>query len=358
MADLDFSRWAIVSPKDDTGFGRQATMLKRAFHIRRHIAVPSDRLDNLPPVAPQETFLAPEEPFARVEEELSGLQGIIFFERCDWHPMLLAVAQKLGVKTVCVANWEWFTGWKPTWCDVDLIVCPSEWTFSVVRSYGHMHAVHLTWPVDIAHLPERRITGPARLFVHNAGLVDVQDRKGTRDTIVAFRKVSNRDIRLLVRLQREAELPKGDDRIEVRIGNLSNNADLYLEGDVAIQPSKMEGVGFMVIEPHCCGIPVITTDYPPMNEYVRDPRLLVKPRWGKRKAFPTAWVKHAHLRLPKIGDLCRKIEWCAENDLTEMSAASRRDAMVLYDPERVHVEWTRALEALLPSDPSSRRTPS
>ena len=46
----------------------------------------------------------------------------------------------------------------------------------------------------------------------------------------------------------------------MRTGNLKDPADLYKEGDAAIQPSRMEGLGFMVLEPVCCGMPVITTD--------------------------------------------------------------------------------------------------
>ena len=111
-------------------------------------------------------------------------------------------------------------------------------------------------------------------------------------------------------------MPSLDDRIEVRIGQCGNHAELYATADVAVQPSKMEGVGYMVIEPFASGMPVITTDYPPMNEYVNSRELLVRTRWFNRKAFSTTWAKHAHLRLPDIRDLARKIEWCAENDMS------------------------------------------
>ena len=162
---------------------------------------------------------------------------------------------------------------------------------------------------------DRSVAGPARIFVHNAGLVDPDDRKGTRDTIESFLRTRRKDIRLIVRIQKEAPLPEMDERIDVQVGNVQNHADLYRNVDVAIQPSKMEGIGFMILEAVCAGLPVITTDYPPMNEYVLQPELRVRTHWWKRKAFPTAWVNHAHLRLPRRADLVRCMEWCADQDM-------------------------------------------
>ena len=322
-------------------------MLKRALGIERHICIPSDRLEDHALDGPLESWLAPNEPVSRVVEELDGLQGIFFFERCEWHPQLVSTARSLGVKNVCIPNWEWFGGNDPVWRSVDLLACPSMWTLSVVQSYGFENSAYLTWPLDPAHLPERHITGPAKDFFHNAGLVDSQDRKGTADAILAFRKVKNPDLRLIVRMQKEAKLPRADNRIDIQIGNIPDYAELYRQGDVAIQPSKMEGIGFMVLEPFCCGIPTITTDYPPMNEYITNPCMLSKPRWGKRKAFSTAWIPHAHLRIPQTGDLAQKIQWCSENDLSEISRANRQTALEKYDRLRIQKEWFEALDKLV-----------
>lgn len=322
-------------------------MMKTALGIQRHIAIPSDRLEDIDAVPPFETWLSPKASFEEVLQQMEGLQGIFFFEHMNWHPQMLEAAQKLGVKTVCIPMWEWFSGHKPEWKGVDLIACPSKWTLKVVQSYGMTNSDFLTWPVDVDQLPERSVTGPGKHFFHNAGLVDAQDRKGTADSINAFRRVKNPDLRLTVRMQKEAKMPRTDDRIEIQVGNIPDYAELYKQGDVAIQPSKMEGIGFMVLEPFCCGIPTITTDYPPMNEFITDPRMLVRPQWGKRKAFPTAWIPHAHLRIPQTGDLARKIQWCADNDLSEISKANRQKALEKYDRQRVQKEWFEALDKLL-----------
>ncbi len=340
---IDFARWAVVAHKDDTGFGRMAADVRRLFRVGRHIVIPSERLSDREIHHGDELVLDPKASEAEVRAALAGLDGILFFERHDWHPALLPLARELGVQTVCVPMWEWFRGRDEQWRWCDLFVCPHEFSLQVVQGYGWSNAVHLPWPFDVRQFPARAVRGPARVFIHNAGLVDHDDRKSTRDTIRAFRRVARRDVRLIVRMQTPAELPPLDERIEVRVGNLPHPAALYAEGDVAIQPSKMEGIGFMVLEPVASGLPVITLDFPPMNEFVRQPELRVAPRWFKRRAFATNWVRHAHLRLPRLRDLAQKIAWCAENDLAAIGQSNRAWAEQTFDPAPLLEQWRAVL---------------
>jgi glycosyltransferase involved in cell wall biosynthesis len=344
----DFSRWAVVAHKDDTGFGRQAADVKSVLGVRRHIVIPSERLADHP-LDPACDFLLPSgAPEARVEEALQGLEGIVFFERPGWHERMLPVARRLGVRSVCVPNWEWFAGRNPAWKLVDTFACVNEMGASTVRSYGFRNIVRLEWPMDLSSLPAREVAGPARLFVHNAGIIDPQDRKATRDVILAFHRVRAEGVRLLVRLQKPADLPAPDPRTTIQVGNLADHASLYADGDCMLQPSKMEGTGFMLLEPYACGLPVVTLDYPPMHELVRNPELLVRRRWFRRRAFPTTWVPHAHLRLPCLRSLARRIEWAAAHDLGPVSRANRLDALRRWDPAMLRATWSRALDPAAP----------
>lgn len=342
----ELSRWAVVAHNDDTGFGRMAEDMKIVLGLERHLVIPSERLANKLLSHPGEILLSPHDTEETVRALLKDLDGIIFYERHSWNPHILPVAKELGVKSVCVPTWEWFRGTDEPWRLCDLFICPHQLCLTTVRKYGFGNSIMLPWTLDIKRLPVRHIKGLARLFIHNAGLVDPDDRKGTKDTINAFKQVRGQDVRLIVRLQKEIELPPLDDRIEVRVGNLADPAQLYQEGDVAIQPSKMEGIGFMVLEPVCAGLPVISLNYPPMNNYVRQEELLVRRRWFKRKAFPSHWVKHAHLRLPDVKDLAGKIEWCAVNDLSEVSQANRQWAQETFDREKLRGAWSQVLTAL------------
>lgn len=343
---LDINKWAVVAHKDDTGFGRMAEDFKSVMGTRNHIVIPSERLVDRNVVAPHEVTLRADEKASCVKEVLEGLQGILFFERPDWHPQLLPIAKQLGVVTVCVPMWEWFRGYSPLWEFCDLFACPSCWTLNIVQRYGWQNALHLPWLLDIQRFKRRTITGPAQVFVHNAGLVDLDDRKCTRNTIESFKRVPGKELRLIVRMQKKVELPRLDGRIEVRIGNLDNPADLYAEGDVAVQPSKMEGIGFMVLEPMCSGMPVITTNHPPMNEYINEPLLLAKTRWGKRKANASNWVPHAYLKIPQTGALTQRIQWCSENEMSTLSTRMLQRADELFAPEVLKPLWLDVLSQL------------
>ncbi len=43
---------------------------------------------------------------------------------------------------------------------------------------------------------------------------------------------------------------------------------LYYKGDIYVYPSRLEGIGLTVAEALACGLPIITSDNPPMNEFV------------------------------------------------------------------------------------------
>ena len=334
--------WGVYAHKDDTGFGRMANDVRSVLGLDHHLVIPSERLVDHPVNGTNERWLSKDASVDLVRTLLSELDGIIFFERPNWHPDILRIAREMGVATVCVPMWEWFNGLSPDWHYCDLFVCPSRFTEKIVRSYGFTNTCYLPWPIDLTKLPKRHVSGPARHFIHNAGLVDRDDRKGTRDTILAFSRLPRNDIRLTVRLQKPVPLPSVDERVEIVVDNLSSVSDLYATGDICVQPSKMEGIGFMVLEPACAGMPVITTDYPPMNEFIQQPELLCSTRWRKRKAFATQWVRHAHLKLPRIRDLTRRMEWAASTDMSAISKSNRQWAEATFDPRNLKALWTKA----------------
>lgn len=341
-----FNNWAVVSYKDDTGLGRHAADLKKILKLGYQLVVPSERLSTHPLDATADRVLQPDFTDEQVKNCLTGLDGLIVLER-QFHPRLLETAKELGLKIVAVPMWEWFLGNAPEWKFCDLFICQSRFTEQIVRKYGWTNTVRLPLALDLSQFPARLVKNAARVFIHNAGLIDADDRKATRDTIRAFMRTRRSDIQLVVRLQKEADLPEHDERVQVRIGNLEDPGELYQNGDCAIQPSKMEGIGFMVVEPVSVGLPVITLNYPPMNEYVHQPEMLVRPRLFSRKCFATQWIPHAHLRLPDINDLTRKIIWCADNDLSRISQANRQWSEQAFDPDKLKKLWLDAVERIL-----------
>jgi glycosyltransferase involved in cell wall biosynthesis len=315
--------------------------------IGHHLVIPSERFFTRP-LRDGDAFFDTAMGFEPLSDLVGSFQGLLILEKI-YHARLFEAARGRGVFTVCVPMWEWFNGSDPAWALCDLFVCPNRHCHRVLAKLGFGNAIVLPTAMDLSVLPERQVEGPARLFVHNAGWVDWNDRKGTRDTIRAFHKMERRDVRLLVRMQNDVPLPPEarDERIEVRVGNLDHPAQLYLEGDVAVQPSKMEGIGFMVLEPVCCGLPVVTLDYGPMNEFVSQPQMRARAKPFARRAFASKWVKQAHLRLPSIRSLTRCMEWCAEHDLDGISHHNRRWAQQTFGLASLRRCWAQALESAL-----------
>ena len=54
---------------------------------------------------------------------------------------------------------------------------------------------HCLWTINLDRLPKRKVKGYPKLFIHNAGIVDGDDRKGTQSTIDAFSRVKRTDIK-------------------------------------------------------------------------------------------------------------------------------------------------------------------
>jgi glycosyltransferase involved in cell wall biosynthesis len=338
--------WAILAPNNDSGLGRMGEDMRKVLGIQTRL-VPSSALSQRRDLQPMtDRLLNVEGSTAHVAECLGGLKGVIAFEKF-WHPEFLSLARKLGVKTVCVPMWEWFRGLSPHWGNCDYFACPNDLCLQVVRGYGFNNASVLPWTLDLSRFPGRVVQGAGRHFVHNAGEIDPDDRKGTKDAIAAFAQVQSADIQLTVRTQRVAVETLGDPRITSNVGTLEDPADLYREGDVFIQPSKLEGVGFMVLEAVASGLPVITTNSAPMNQWVQQKEMLAQPTRFVYPSYSSSWVEHAHLHPAKRSSLATCIQWAAQHDLTEVSAFNRDWAETTFRVRALQERWEQVLTYVL-----------
>jgi glycosyltransferase involved in cell wall biosynthesis len=336
--------WAIVGTKDDTGAGRMLFDLSRLLSPAQRLVTPSYRMEGHS-IEEGDAWIPDNADDSEIEQSLTGLEVLIVIEDSLIHHRIIRSAKNRGIKVHAIALWEWFTHYDPIRSLYDKIICPNQFCCSILRKFGFDNTVLLTWPVDVLSLPKRIITGPAKTFVHNAGRFEEEDRKATFLTLEAFRKVENKCISLIVRSQNPLPRPIENARIRYFAGNLPDYHDLYREGEVFIQPSKAEGIGFSILEPLACGLPVITTNYPPMNEYIRDSRMLVSTHWGKKPALQKTYVQQAHLKIPHVDNLARRIEWCAKNDLASFSRRNRKWALQNFDPDRLRTEWIETLRS-------------
>lgn len=202
---------------------------------------------------------------------LHGLDVVVLIES-TYNPNFFKIAKSMGVKTICIANYEWYEEWvRP-----DLIIAPSSWNFDRLPDPKIM----ITYPVDRSvckfRLRERALT-----FLHIAGHQGGYWRNGTQELIRALPLIQASNIKILIYSQ-EVEpykLPAIEDpRVEIRRLEVDNYADLYNEGDVLVYPRKYGGLSLQVNEALSCGLPVLMSDMEPQRQWGFPPHWLLPTR--------------------------------------------------------------------------------
>jgi hypothetical protein len=336
-----FKDWGITSYNDNTGLGIQAKYLIQILGLKGKIVFPSKRLSENPKDNNLSFCMDFDCNYKYVENILKYFSGIIILERNKWHPNIIEIAKRLGNKIILIPNWEWFNPNDELYKLCSAIACPNNFTYNLIKNLGYPNCFQILPPIRINNIKSRQIIGKPSLFIHNAGIVDSDDRKGTLLVLQAFKNVLKKDINLIVRAQKSFDIPfhLKDSRIKLIIKNYKNNFELYKIGEVAIQPSRMEGIGYSILEPTILGIPVITTDYPPMSYYGTH-NFMVKTIESKRFPYPTTkGISHAHLVEPLLNDLINAIENCAETDITNNSFFNLQWYKSTYTEEFEYGPW-------------------
>ncbi|MFO8022447.1 MAG: glycosyltransferase [Perlabentimonas sp.] len=202
-----------------------------------------------------------------------------------FNPNAFRIARRLGIRSVFYPMVERFPADQPEWRgvanDCDIILCPTKQAYKFFLNYYPDKTKYLPYPIDVDRFEFKR-RNDCFTFLHNAGHGGVACRKGTREMVQAFSMIKNKEVNLIINSQKPKEhygsvlsLIEQDDRIEFRHFNTNDLNCLYRDGDVAVQPSKFEGIGLTVPESMACGLPTITTNAAPMNEFVEDRKYLV-----------------------------------------------------------------------------------
>jgi 1,2-diacylglycerol 3-alpha-glucosyltransferase len=200
---------------------------------------------------------------------------IVFFnEQHWWHPVLLC--NTLGIKTGAYIDY-YTEDTVPLFGNYDFLICNTKRHYSVFS--WHPQSFYIPWGTDINLFKPRsfkpvledRIT-----FFHSVGMNP--RRKGTDLVLRAFSFLnSNAHLVIHTQVDLEKKLPEMRPLIirlqkegKLKIYHQSFPAPgLYHLGDVYIYPTRLEGIGLTIIEAMACGLPVITSNNPPMNEFVR-----------------------------------------------------------------------------------------
>jgi glycosyltransferase involved in cell wall biosynthesis len=207
---------------------------------------------------------------------LSGLDWLLFVEQ-PYIPQLVLLARDLGISVACVPNWEWLTvglGWLPY---VDLMICPTRLTYDMLSEWRSdlgfaWDIAYVPWPIHPQHFAfRRRERCRTFLFANGTGGVPAKRLDGTWTTyqrkginLISDTAKLLKDVPFIL-FSQEAILPAMSRNVEVRPAP-KDNRDLYKDGDVCVQPSHWEGLGLQLLECQAAGLPLVTTNAPPMNE--------------------------------------------------------------------------------------------
>jgi glycosyltransferase involved in cell wall biosynthesis len=276
-----------------------------------------------------------------------GLDWLLFCEQ-PADASVLAAAKRRGVRVGCVVMWEGLDELAPWLDQIDLFLCPTRYCYEAVsrlreRRELSCEAASLPWTVDCGAFSFRERTICRRfLFIngHGGGRIEGESaawdgRKGARFISEAARLVP--EIPILVRSQTD-RLPSFPANVEVRIADVSEERCIYEEGDVCVQPSKWEGLGMQLLECRASGLPLITTDGPPMNELA--PFALIPARKSRRRIYNGRLIPVYESDVPALADLLRRVY------LTDIRAASREAYRQVREGRSLEAFRRNALEIL------------
>jgi len=203
------------------------------------------------------------------------LDAVVFNEYNQWttnkNP-LISVAKKHNVKVYGYLVWEKYSK-NEDYEDYDRIWCPTKSFCRFMRTHRFRKFSYIPFALDLKqyNIKTEKNSDKFRFF-HPAGFGGVHNRKNTEAVIRAFIKLNDENTELVITSQKDIEIKNKPDNIILINKNLSRE-DLLKEfgkADCVVMPSKWDTIGISVLESLAMGKPVVVTNVPPLNEFIKD----------------------------------------------------------------------------------------
>jgi len=157
---------------------------------------------------------------------------------------------------------------------MDHIVCPVNVTAELLHDKLKLNnrISTIKWALRLPHTLPKEDEDVITFFL-NAGTGGVLGRRYTDMQIKVFQELVKhpnwKNSKLILKSQIKVDLPKDLD-VEYILGDIpySEVLSCYTFSDVAFCVTKWEGIGYHILESLYIGVPVITTNAPPMSEWV------------------------------------------------------------------------------------------
>jgi glycosyltransferase involved in cell wall biosynthesis len=227
---------------------------------------------------------------------------VIFIERI--HTKVAAHCRARGIRTVLVALVDWLpeaaTMRRQGLAAYDRVVSFSHQADELLAAEGCERVVHIT-PASTWSPAQAKRSPFADTLYFPVGVGGPENRRNVALVLEVFSRVRARhpDIRLIIKVVPEAYDFHPELRgltapgVEVVDRELDDEGmrRLQLDADICLFPSRYEGLGYPVLESLQCGVPVVATDAPPMNEVIQDGRngLLVRAKPVGSFGLQTVW---------------------------------------------------------------------
>jgi glycosyltransferase involved in cell wall biosynthesis len=197
------------------------------------------------------------------------------------------------------------------------------------RGWG-LETPYVPWgihPELLAVEGRRRYPDDVVQVIFPAGFIG--HRKPLEPALEAFERTKDPRLRLLVKAQVERkstgvvrEAAERDPRIEFLLDDqpTAEHLSTFAGSDVCLTPARWEGLGLPLFEAMAFGMPVITNDFPPLNEVIEDGRngiLVGNVPHGTAESGIPAYD-------PKIEELTAALERIADDGVRAELAAGAR----------------------------------
>lgn len=154
----------------------------------------------------------------------------------------------------------------------DFLICNTKRHYSVFKD--HPQCYYVPWGTDINLFKPQKKDIDELVFFHSMGM---SKRKGTKYVIDAFINGEiYKNAKLIIHTQKSLKESFGIDNKILQKYNIEEinktvtAPGLYHLGDVYVYPTMLDGLGLTLYESLSVGLPVITTNHPPMNEVINE----------------------------------------------------------------------------------------
>jgi len=244
-----------------------------------------------------------------------------------------------GVRWVNVVHWDWFPAERLAELRLATLIAPNETCRHGLKHRYALDSTVLSIPLDIRGYNFRK-RGRALKFGLIYGFGGPSDRRSLKEVLDAWVSLKGRPD-LVVRSQEFPKEFRQTPGVTLEVVNKWHPSELYQDLDVAVQPSKFEGVGLSLLEAQACGVPVVTVDAEPMRTIAPD--LLV----GVSATFHVATMKGHQIQAssPSVHSIIEMVSMLEKTDLGRLSEKARARAEI-FSWGRLKDGWMSFLSAL------------